>query len=119
MTFKRLNETSLLAVNDGEGPLISSVQSALDMMADAWYEGGCSGLAVLKQDVDEAFFDLSTRIAGEVLQKYVNYNFKIAIVGDFSGYTSKSLRDFIRESNKGNTVFFVDSVEQAAKRLRN
>ena len=32
---------------------------------------------------------------------------KLAIIGDFSGYTSKPLRDFIYESNNGNQVFFV------------
>ncbi len=43
------------------------------------------------------FFDLSTRLAGEILQKFINYHVKIAIIGDFSIYTSKSLKDFIYE----------------------
>lgn len=39
------------------------------------------------------------------------------IVGDFSGYTSKPLKDFIYESNKGRDIFFVDSEEEAIDRL--
>ena len=62
-------------------------------------------------------FVLSTRIAGEILQKFINYQFKFAIVGDFSGYTSKPLKDFIYESNKGRDIFFVSSEEDAIEKL--
>jgi hypothetical protein len=33
----------------------------------------------------------------------------LAIVGDFSKYASKSLKDFIYESNKGKQINFVAS----------
>lgn len=52
------------------------------------------------------FFILSTGIAGEILQKFINYHLKIAIVGDYSRYTSKPLKDFIYESNNGNSILF-------------
>ena len=42
---------------------------------------------------------------------------KLAIIGDFSGYTSKPLRDFIYESNNGNHVFFVSSEAEAVEKL--
>lgn len=67
----------------------------------------------------EKFFDLKTKIAGDVLQKMINYNKRIAIIGDYSHYTSKSLRDFIYESNKGNVMFFVEEKDEAIKRLSN
>lgn len=35
----------------------------------------------------------------------------------YSGYTSKVLKDFIYESNKGNTAFFVATQEEAIKKL--
>ena len=38
-------------------------------------------------------------------------------VGDFSGYTSKPLKDFIYESNKGRDIFFVSSEEDAIEKL--
>lgn len=53
----------------------------------------------------------------EILQKFINYQFKFAIVGDFSGYTSKPLKDFIYESNKGRDIFFVSSEEDAIEKL--
>ncbi len=60
---------------------------------------------------------LKTRLAGEILQKFVNYNIKVAIIGDFTTYTSKSLRDFMYESNKGKDIFFSPSVNDAIEIL--
>jgi hypothetical protein len=97
--------------------LISDAQSALDFIATAQYETGCGKFILDKACVAEAFFRLGTGVTGEVLQKFVNYRTKLAVVGDYSGYTSKPLRDFICESNRGNSVFFVDSVEEAVKKL--
>ena len=42
---------------------------------------------------------------------------KVAIVGDFEIYSSKSLRDFIYESNRGSQVFFLSTEEAAVKKL--
>jgi hypothetical protein len=63
------------------------------------------------------FFDLKTRVAGEILQKFSNYRMRLAIVGNFSGFTSKSLRDFMRESNNRGIICFVDSLDEALSRL--
>ena len=64
-----------------------------------------------------ATFILSTGVAGDILQKLMNYRFKAAIYGDYSHYTSKPLRDFIRESNHGKDFFFVSTMEEAVQRL--
>ncbi|WP_154959172.1 DUF4180 domain-containing protein [Paenibacillus xylanexedens] len=110
------NGVSIAYVTNNE-TLISDVQSALDLMATVRYELDSNLIIVNKSEVSEAFFDLKTRLAGEVLQKFINYQTKIAIIGDYSGYTSKSLKDFIYESSNGNDIFFVQDVEQAIEKL--
>ena len=97
--------------------MIKDVQSALDLMATVDYETGCSRMIIDKSLICEEFFDLSTKIAGEVLQKFINYQKKIAIIGDFSKYTSKSLKDFIYECNKGKDIFFLPDEAQAIEKL--
>ena len=67
--------------------------------------------------ITEDFFVLSTGLAGEILQKFVNYGGRIAIYSDYSHYTSKPLKDFIYESNNGKDVFFVSSLEEAVEKL--
>ncbi len=106
-----------IAFADSGEPLITNVQSALDLMATVRYETGADRLALNKEALDERFFILSSRLAGDILQKFVNYQMKLAVYGDFSGYTSKPLKDFIYESNNGSHVFFVSSAEEAAEKL--
>ncbi|AFH60718.1 DUF4180 domain-containing protein [Paenibacillus caseinilyticus] len=106
-----------IAVVSGSEILIEDVQAALDLMATVRYETDSDRLVIHKSLLSESFFDLKTRLAGEILQKFVNYHVKAAIVGDFSGYTSRSLRDFIYESNNGNDIFFLPTEEQAIEKL--
>ena len=47
----------------------------------------------------------------------MNYGIRIAIVGDFSEYKSKALKDFIYESNKGKYFFFVLTEQDAIEKL--
>jgi len=95
---------------------VAGPQDLLDQMATAWSLGSRC-MAVHRESLGEAFFDLKTGIAGEMLQKFSNYRTRLAVVGDFSNVQSRSLRDFIRESNRGGTVCFVDSLERALERL--
>jgi hypothetical protein len=97
--------------------LISDTQDALDLMATVRHLYDCDKIVLDKSAITEGFFDLKTRVAGEILQKFTNYNVKLAIVGDFSCYSSKSLRDFIYESNKGSQVSFLPDIDNAVKRL--
>lgn len=106
-----------IAVVHSDEIIISNVQSALDFLMTVSYETGGHSIIINKQAVIEDFFVLSTGIAGEILQKVINYHYKLAIVGDFSGYTSKPLKDFIYESNKGKNIFFVSSEENAIEKL--
>lgn len=99
-----------------DGIVINDVQDALDIMANAGY-AGADKMIIHANNITPGFFDLKTRIAGEILQKFSNYNMPLAIVGDYSQYTSKSLKDFIYESNKGGKVNFLSSVEEAIEKL--
>ena len=118
MEIKTLERNgAVIAVVNSPDVLIRDVQSALDLFMSVRYEAGSSRIALNKEAVTEEFFVLSTRLAGEILQKFVNYQTKLALFGDFSHYTSKPLRDFIYESNQGSDVFFVSDEAEAVDRL--
>lgn len=107
-----------VAIVKGEGLLMDSVQAALDLIATASYDiDGVRALVIDKSNLPEDFFMLRTRLAGEILQKFINYQMKLAIVGDFSGYTSHALADFIRESNRGKDIFFAATEAEALTML--
>lgn len=111
-----INNDKIVIVNS-DIPLISDGQSTLDFTANIAYEHDCRNIIVNKTAIAEEFFKLSSGVAGEVAQKLVNYSFRLAIIGDFSGYTSKALHDFIYESNKGKHLYFVADEDEAIKKL--
>mgnify|MGYP001077755454 CR=1 FL=1 len=93
-----------------------TVEDGTDVMGDVYYQG-FDRLIIHEKNIHPDFFDLKTKMAGEILQKFSTYRVRLMIVGDFSKYNSKSLRDFISESNKGRLVNFVESVELAKTKL--
>ncbi len=95
---------------------IAVTEDALDLFANL-AEPTCSRIIIRKGNLTDDFFDLKKGVAGEILQKFSNYKVKLAIVGDFSKFKSKSLQDFIRESNRGRTIFFADDFGSALSRL--
>lgn len=108
-----------IAVISSDEKVIVDVQSALDLAMTVKYETGAAKIIIDKAAVCEDFFILSTGIAGEILQKFMNYHVKFAIYGDYSNYTSKPLKDFIYESNNGKDFFFVSTKDEAIQKLIN
>jgi len=116
MELQILDTEPKIAELIGDENLITSTQDALDMMGNADYTGARS-IIVYKHQVDPEFFNLSSGLAGEILQKFSNYQMKLAIVGDFDHVESNALRAFIIESNRGNRVFFQPTREKAIEKL--
>ena len=117
MNFETVGENKNITFVRSDGLVISDASSALDLIATVRYETGCDRLIIDKAAVTEDLFVLSRGVAGEILQKFVNYQIKLAVVGNFSKYTSKPLRDFIYESNKGRDFFFVGTFDEAVEKL--
>jgi len=109
-------ENTVIAELTDEKFIISQPQDILDLIGDS-VSYNCSRLMIREQNLHTDFFRLHTGLAGEMLQKFSNYNFKLAVVGDFSKYKNKSLQDFIRESNKGRSIFFVNTREDALDKM--
>ncbi len=95
---------------------VNTVQDAVDLMANADYQGARS-VIIYEKNLAPEFFDLKTKMAGDILQKYSNYRMQLAIVGDFEKYQSNSLNAFIIECNRGNHIFYVDSLDSAIQKL--
>jgi nicotinamidase-related amidase len=97
---------------------ISNVQNALDLIAEAFFSG-IKIIITKKEHFSNDFFDLKSKLAGDILQKFSNYQIHLAIVGDFEDIQSNSLNNFIHESNKSKLVVFVSSEEEAMEKLIN
>lgn len=77
----------------------------------------CDKFIIYERNLSKDFFNLSSGVAGDILQKFSNYRLRIAIIGDFSKFKSKNLNDFFRESNKTGNILFLNTLEEALERL--
>ncbi|MGO4717233.1 DUF4180 domain-containing protein [Bradyrhizobium sp. 2TAF24] len=101
-----------------DGPKLASESDSQTFLSAAW-EHDAAMVAIPVSRLDAAFFQLSTRLAGAVLQKFVNYRVRLAVIGDVSEWSSASnaLRDFIVEANRGRSTWFVADIDELSRRL--
>ncbi|MBD2755798.1 DUF4180 domain-containing protein [Spirosoma validum] len=98
--------------------VIKTAEDGLDLLGNLYYQDFDS-IILHEKNIMPDFFDLKTGIAGEILQKFSNYRVRLAIIGDFGQYTSKSIREFMVESNKAGHINFVNSTTEALSKLSN
>ena len=109
-------ENQVIAEVKSDEIIIARVEDALDLMADPDLENS-SKIIIRKENIAPDFFDLRTGIAGEILQKLINYRIQLAVVGDFENIESKSFKAFMIEENRGHNLFFVSDVDAAQNML--
>jgi hypothetical protein len=112
-----INHTKIAEVI-AEDIIINSAEDGLDLLGNLYYQD-FDKIVIHEENITPEFFDLKTGIAGEILQKFSNYRVKLAIIGDFEKYESKSIKDFIFESNNSRHINFVSSLSDALNKLAN
>jgi hypothetical protein len=105
-------------IADDDGPIVRDAEGGRMLIEDAMNHRA-SVIVVPVSRLAPVFFQLRSGLAGEVLQKAMNYGFKFAVVGDISGHVAASdaLRDFVVESNRGRSVFFMPDLAALTARL--
>ena len=93
-------------------------RDAVDLIGKS-FENRATVIVVPVECLDDDFFRLRTRIAGEIVQKFVNYRRRLVIVGDISRHLEESsaLRAFVNEANRGKDVWFLATLEELDDRL--
>lgn len=109
-----LNE--IIAELTDDNFIISETQDAVDLLGETG-SNKCGRIIIYEKNLHTDFFDLKTGLAGDILQKFSNYGVRLAIIGNFEKYESKSLRDFMRECNRGKLIYFTDNQDAALLKL--
>jgi hypothetical protein len=92
--------------------IIHVEQDALDLLALC--EEHDTNLLLLHHDnVSPAFFDLKSGLAGTILQKFVVYSMKVAMVIHRDRITNQKFKELIHESNKGPHFRFFETTDDA------
>ncbi|MEV0262059.1 DUF4180 domain-containing protein [Streptomyces sp. NPDC050617] len=117
-TMQTIHDVPVL-ICEPDGEPIAAERDVLDLIGNASYQGA-QWVVIPVECFDGSFFQLNTRVAGDIVQKFVNYRVGLVVMGDISGYTegSSALRDFIRECNRGRQTWFVADAEELGERLK-
>ncbi|MFF9086315.1 DUF4180 domain-containing protein [Streptomyces sp. NPDC014991] len=101
-----------------DGPLLDGESAALDLIGDA-FGHDAQLVAVPVERIADDFFRLRSGVAGAVVQKFVNYRLRLAVLGDISGHVagSTALRDFVYECNQGRQLWFLADAAELEARL--
>ena len=100
---------------DDQSFCLATEADALDIMGTCQYND-THAIIIDRSSFKDEFFDLSTNIAGGILQKFVTYGMQMAIVGNFDD-GSGPLQAFIVECNRGQHLFFTPSRGEAEDKL--
>ncbi|MFF8606239.1 DUF4180 domain-containing protein [Streptomyces sp. NPDC015346] len=117
-TMEKIHDIPVL-MYPADGEIIGGERDALDLVGNAMYQGA-AWVVIPADRLDESFFQLRTRVAGDIVQKFVNYRVGLAVVGDISHHIegSPALRDFVRECDRGTQTWFPADLEELRERLR-
>jgi hypothetical protein len=74
---------------------------------------GTDGLILVEDDLAPEFFDLRSGLAGELIQKFVNYRIRAAIVVPAPGSYGERFKELAHEHATHPTVRIVRSFDEA------
>lgn len=95
---------------------LSTENTALDLIALCW-EHECNALMIHYEALSEDFFKLKTKVAGSIIQKFVNYGIKAAAIVPQEPLQKGRFKEMASETNKGNHFRLYESKEEAEKWL--
>jgi len=82
-------------------------------LATQCVESGSGALLLDAAALPPEFFDLSSRIAGELLHQLGLYRIRLAVVISDATAHSEPFQDFVREANRGAAFRFFETREEA------
>jgi hypothetical protein len=102
-----------------DGPPIRSESDALDLIGETLGQR-VEVVVIPVERLAEDFFQLKTGLAGQIMQKFVQYRRRLVILGDITRFTehSRALSSLVYESNHGDQVWFLTDRAELDARLQ-
>lgn len=118
MTNQTLDVAGTRVLVIGRGPRLAAVAGVLDLVGDG-LAAGAHWVVVPSDRLAPEFFRLRSGFAGEVLQKFVQYQLGLAVIGDLTEHVAAggAFADLVRESNQGRHAWFLPDLASVTDRL--
>lgn len=96
--------------------LLNTEQDAIDLIT-LCFETNTYLLLIHDEVLPDDFFRLGTNLAGNVLQKFINYHIKVGVILTSEQRIKGKFKNMLAESNKGNDFRVFKNIEEAEKWL--
>ena len=117
MSYTVVEKDNRKYLKANSGTSIKSEDDVLDLIAACW-ESDVSNLMLFEDNLSAEFFKLSTGLAGQLMQKLINYQIKAAlIIPDPEGLTDR-FKEWALELNKGKEIRIFRTVTEAESWLK-
>jgi hypothetical protein len=93
------DDKSYIEIKPGELKVLDE-QDAVDLIGLCG-ENKTNLIMIYDDNLSADFFDLKSKIAGHILQKFVNYHVRVALVLINSDYIKGRFGEMVTEANKG------------------
>lgn len=119
MKCKTINKSNkdYILYDDIERKIISE-QDMLDIISEC-FSSRVNSVIIDGKSLIEDFYDLKTKLLGMSLQKFINYNIKVAFIIDNERVVSDRFKELVLEINKGGNFRVCSNVEDAESWLLN
>lgn len=108
-----------IAIVNADDVFLKDEDTANTLFTTIKLQGGTNLIAINQEAFPTKFWDPTTGFPGRVLDRLIQNEVKMAVVGDFNAYANGPFLDFMAEANNGFNLFFVADEDTAYKRLRN
>lgn len=108
-----------IAVVNADEVFLKDEDTANQLFVTIKLQGGTNLIAINQEAFPTKFWDPTTGFPGRVLDRLIQNEVKMAVVGDFNAYADGPFLDFMSEANNGFNLFFVADEDTAFRRLRN
>lgn len=108
-----------IAIVNADEVFIKNEDTANQLFVTIRMQGGTNLIAINQEAFPTKFWDPATGFPGRVLDRLIQNEMKMAVVGDFNAYADGPFLDFMAEANNGFHLFFVADEDTAFRRLRN
>ena len=105
------NDKSYILCNEIESKICKE-QDMLDIIS-LCFENSVYSVIIDGNILSEEFYDLKTKILGMSLQKFINYNVKVAFIIEKERVLSDRFKELVLEINKGSNFRVCHSIEDA------
>lgn len=93
---------------------ISSENDVLEIIS-ACFENNTKSIVINGDLLSEDFYNLKTKLLGTALQKFINYNIKVAFIVKKERELSDRFKELVLEINKGIDFRIVENLESAER----